>query len=298
MRIALVAHLARPGAVDLVRRTVSRATADGHTVTLRIPDGVGSDDAPADLAPYLVPTATEHAGGLDGPEPTDPLDVVLSFGGDGTFLRAARLARAADAPILGVNVGRIGFLAEVDPEALDAALDAVLAGRFALEERSTLEVRVRDADGTEVASGWALNDVAVEKAARERLVRLEVAIGATPFANVAADAVIVATSTGSTAYALSAGGPIVNPTLDAMLIAPVAPHSLFDRTVVTDLSDVVTVRVASDQDGAVVATDGLLPVRVGPGAVVEVRGAERPVRIGRLGPPEFFARVRRTFRLT
>lgn len=298
MRIALVAHLARPGAVDLVRRTVARATADGHAVSLRIPDGVDSDDAPADLVPYLVPAAPDRASGLEAAEEQDALDVVLSFGGDGTFLRAARLARAVDAPILGVNVGRIGFLAEVDPETIDTALDTVLAGQYALEERSTLEVCVRDADGTEAASGWALNDVAVEKAARERLVRLEVAIGTTPFANVAADAVIVATSTGSTAYALSAGGPIVNPTLDAMLIAPVAPHSLFDRTVVTDLSDVVTVRVASDQDGAVVATDGLLPVKVGPGATVEVRGSQRPVRIARLGPPAFFARVRRTFRLT
>lgn len=298
MRLALVAHLARPGAVDLVRRTVERVRAEHHTVTLRIPDGVGSDDAPADLHPYLVPAAPERMDGQDAPVVPDAPDVVLSFGGDGTFLRAARLARAADAPILGVNVGRIGFLAEVDPEGLDAALGTVLAGGFALEERSTLEMRARDADGTELARGWALNDVAVEKAARERLVRLEVAIGGTPFANVAADAVIVATSTGSTAYALSAGGPIVNPTLDAMLIAPVAPHSLFDRTVVTDLRDVVTVRVASDQDGAVVATDGLLPVRVGPGAVVEVRGSDRPVRIARLGPPAFFARVRRTFRLT
>ena len=288
MSVALVAHLARPGAVDLVRRTVARLRAAGQDVTLHIPEGVGSDDAPADLAPLVAPS--------DAPRPA--ADVVLSFGGDGTFLRAARLARAVDAPILGVNVGRIGFLAEVDPDGLDEALDALLGGTFRTEERSTLEVTVTDGDGQEVARGWALNDVAVEKAARERLVRLEVAIGTTPFANVAADAVIVATSTGSTAYALSAGGPIVNPTLDAMLIAPVAPHSLFDRTVVTDLRDTVTVRVADDQDGAVVSTDGLYPVPVGPGGIVEVRGSERPVRVARLGPPAFFARVRRTFRLT
>ncbi len=288
MSVALVAHLARPGAVDLVRRTVARLRAAGQDVTLHIPEGVGSDDAPADLAPLVAPS--------DAPRPA--ADVVLSFGGDGTFLRAARLARAVDAPILGVNVGRIGFLAEVDPDGLDEALDALLGGTFRTEERSTLEVTVTDGDGQEVARGWALNDVAVEKAARERLVRLEVAIGTTPFANVAADAVIVATSTGSTAYALSAGGPIVNPTLDAMLIAPVAPHSLFDRTVVTDLRDTVTVRVADDQDGAVVSTDGLHPVPVGPGGIVEVRGSERPVRVARLGPPAFFARVRRTFRLT
>jgi NAD+ kinase len=145
--------------------------------------------------------------------------------------------------------------------------------------------------------GWALNDVAVEKVARQRLVRLEVMIGTTPFASVAADAVIVATSTGSTAYALSAGGPIVNPSLDAMLIVPVAPHSLFDRTVVTDIGDLITVTVGEDQDGALVSTDGMAPIIVGPGGSVAVEGGARPVRVARMGRPDFFGRVRRTFRL-
>jgi NAD+ kinase len=122
-------------------------------------------------------------------------------------------------------------------------------------------------------------------------------MGSTPFASIAADAVIIATSTGSTAYALSAGGPIVNPLLDAMLIVPVAPHSLFDRTVVTDLGDHVTVRVDEDQDGALVSTDGMEPVVVGPGGTVVVEGGARPVRVARIGAPDFFGRVRRTFRL-
>jgi len=128
-------------------------------------------------------------------------------------------------------------------------------------------------------------------------VRLEVTIGATPFASVAADAVIIATSTGSTAYALSAGGPIVNPSLDAMLIVPVAPHSLFDRTVVTDLGDLVTVSVAGDQDGALVSTDGMGPTVVAPGGSVVIEGGARPVLVARIGEPDFFGRVRRTFRL-
>jgi NAD+ kinase len=151
--------------------------------------------------------------------------------------------------------------------------------------------------GRAIAQGWALNDVAIEKVTRQRLVRLEVEIGATPFASIAADAVIVATSTGSTAYALSAGGPIVNPTLDAMLIVPVAPHSLFDRTVVTDLADVISVRVSDDQDGALVSTDGMDPTEIGPGGSAVVRGGARPVRVARLGGQAFFDRVRRTFRL-
>ncbi len=284
MRIAVVAHLARPGAVELVRRTVELLGSDEHEIALHVPEGVGSAPAPDDLAGLLERT-------------TDLPDLVISFGGDGTFLRAARIARDADAPVIGVNVGRVGFLAEIDPRELDVVLPQLAAGHYEIESRSTLEVDLLDAAGRSVGSGWALNDVAVEKVARERLVRLDVSIGGTPFANVAADAVIVATSTGSTAYALSAGGPIVNPTIDAMLIVPVAPHSLFDRTVITDLADVVTVRVPDDQDGALVSTDGMDPTLIGPGGSAVVRGGSRPVRVARLGGPAFFGRVRRTFRL-
>jgi NAD+ kinase len=292
VRIELIAHLARPGAVDVVRRARELLAADGHGCTLRIPEGVGSAPAPDDLAPLLAPMPVddEEAASIDA-------DLVVSFGGDGTFLRASRVARAGGIPIIGVNVGRVGFLAEIDPAGLDEALATLTSGPLRIEDRSTLEVELRAADGKLIGSGWALNDVAVEKEARQRLVRLEVSIGTTPFATIAADAVIVATSTGSTAYALSAGGPIVNPTLDAMLIAPVAPHSLFDRTVVTDLADVVTIRVGEDQDGALVSTDGMDPTVLGPGATATVRGGARPVRVARAGDGEFFARVRRTFRL-
>ena len=186
MKIAVVAHLARPGAVELVRRTVELLGSDEHEIALHVPEGVGSAPAPDDLAGLLERT-------------TDLPDLVISFGGDGTFLRAARIARDADAPVIGVNVGRVGFLAEIGPRELDVVLPQLAAGHYEIESRSTLEVDLLDAAGRSVGSGWALNDVAVEKVARERLVRLDVSIGGTPFANVAADAVIVATSTGSTA---------------------------------------------------------------------------------------------------
>ncbi len=292
MNVALVAHLARPGAEELVRRAVALLAAAGHTCSLRIPDGVGSEPAPEDLRALVVPMPEG-----DGPVAGEPPGLVISFGGDGTFLRASRLARAVDAPVVGVNIGRLGFLAEIDPGDLEPALGVLSGGSFRVEERSTLTLEVQDREGGVLATGWALNDVSVEKEARQRLVRLEVAIGTTPFASMAADGVIVATSTGSTAYALSAGGPIVNPTLDTMLIVPVAPHSLFDRTVVTDLADTVTIEVADDQDGALVSTDGMDPVVIGPGGRAIVRGGEQPVRVARVGEGEFFARVRRTFRL-
>lgn len=293
MRFLLVAHLARPGASDVVREAVTRLADDGHDVALHVPEGVGSTPPSDDLAHLAVhaPGTDDTTGGAAG------ADVVVSFGGDGTFLRASRFARAADVPLVGVNVGHLGFLAEIDPESLTEALGALTRGTFTVEERSVLTVEMADAAGRPIGGGWALNDVAIEKSARQRLVRLEVSIGRTPFAALAADGVIIATSTGSTAYALSAGGPIVNPSLDAMLIAPVAPHSLFDRTVVTDLNDTVTVRVDDDQDGAVVSTDGMTPILLGPGGSAVVRGGGRPVRVARIGDGEFFARVRRKFRL-
>ena len=292
MRFEIVAHLARAGAVDVLQRTLATLADGGHHCTLRIPDGLGSAPVPDGLAAHVLAMPIDG-----GPDAAPDTDLVVSLGGDGTFLRAARLARAADVPVIGVNVGRLGFLAEIDPQDLEASLASLTAGAFVVEERSTLEVELRGADGAVRSGGWALNDVAVEKEARQRLVRLEIAIGNTPFASMAADAVIVATSTGSTAYALSAGGPIVNPTLDAMLIAPVAPHSLFDRTVVTDLTDTVTITVGEDQDGALVTTDGMDPALLRPGDVAVVRGGAKAVRVARVGAGEFFARVRRTFRL-
>ena len=288
MRAVLVVHFARAGAEDVVRRAVAALEASGHTCEVRVPEGIGSTPAPDDLSDRVVAFSDAVA---------ESTDLIISLGGDGTFLRASRLARAADIPVIGVNVGRLGFLAEIETEDLEHALELLGDGRYTVEERSVLTVALPDAEGTDRGTGWALNDVAIEKAARQRLVRLEVSVGTTPFAALAADAVIIATSTGSTAYALSAGGPIVNPTLDAMLIAPVAPHSLFDRTVVTDLADTVTVRVGDDQDGAVVSTDGMEPVTLGPGGTVVVRGDQRPVRVARVGEGEFFARVRRKFRL-
>jgi len=297
LRIDVVAHLARTGTVELVRDLLRLLEDDGHACQLRIPEGVGAGPVPQDLAGIASPLGEDgRTEDSDTSEPVAP-GLVISLGGDGTFLRAARIARAADVPVIGVNVGRVGFLAEIDPKDLTSVIPLLMSGEYSLEDRSTLEVELRDAGGSIIGTGWALNDVAVEKVARQRLVRLQVAIGATPFANIAADAVIIATSTGSTAYALSAGGPIVNPTLHAMLIVPVAPHSLFDRTVVTDLGDVVTVVVAADQDGALVSTDGMHPTVIPPGGSAVVRGGARPVRVARIGAPDFFGRVRRTFRL-
>jgi len=286
MSLCLVGHLSRDGVVPALRRAVGVLTSIGVEAVV-----VASDESRHVAVDGLRLTDRQDADALAG------CTLVIAFGGDGTFLRAARLARELDLPIIGVNIGRLGFLTEIDPEDLEAALPRLAAGDHRTDERSTLDARILDASGAPIGTLWALNDIAVEKVLRQRLVRLEVHVGGTLFADVAADGVIVATSTGSTAYALSAGGPIVNPSLDATLVVPVAPHSLFDRTIVTHRRDVVRIVLAGDQEGALVSSDGNDPVILPPGGVVEVTGDGIPLRVARVGAPDFFGLVRRKFRL-
>lgn len=228
---------------------------------------------------------------------TDGLDLVLSIGGDGTFLRAAHRVRDAGVPLIGVNLGRLGFLTEVEPEQAADAVPRLVAGDFTVRERVTLDMVAVDADGQSVGNGWALNEVSVEKSAREHMLRMDVLVDGHQFSRLGADAMIVASTTGSTAYALSAGGPIVAPQIDAMLVVPVAPHTLFDRTLVTSPSQQVAVVLADDQEPAVVSCDGRTPLLVPAGGRVEVTGSDLPVRVARLGPRPFPALVRATFRL-
>jgi NAD+ kinase len=227
----------------------------------------------------------------------DGLDLAVSFGGDGTFLRAAHLCREAEVPVLGVNLGRLGFLAEVELDDVGPALRAVAEGRFRVEPRPTLEVEVIGHDGAVLGSGWALNEVAVEKTERQRLLLMDVHVDGTLFAKVPADALIVATATGSTAYALSAGGPIVSPHLDTVLVVPVAPHSLFDRTYVAAPDETIRVDLLPDQATALVSCDGREPIPAPPGSHVTARGHGRPVLIARVGVTDFPTLVRRKFGL-
>lgn len=225
------------------------------------------------------------------------LDLAISFGGDGTFLRAAHLCRDAGVPVLGVNLGRLGFLAEVETDDLHRAMATVSEGAFLTEPRSTLEVIAHGPDGEELATGWALNEVSVEKSARQRLLLMDVHVGDRLFAKFPADALVVATTTGSTAYALSAGGPILSPHVEATLVVPVAPHTLFDRTLVCGPDEVVRVDLPDDQPPAVVSCDGREPVMVPAGGHVEVQGSARPVLLARVAPMDFYSLVRRKFGL-
>lgn len=288
MKVGLVVHAGRDhslGAAAHAARTLDRL---GATVrAARSP----ADDAHDARALASVAETFPQERFAEG------LDVVISLGGDGTFLRAAHLCRDAGVPVLGVNLGRLGFLAEVELDDLDDALRVVVEGSYRIEERATLEARVAGPAGAAQGAGWALNEVSIEKTARQRLLRMDVHVAGTLFAKVPADAMILATPTGSTAYALSAGGPIVSPRVGATLVVPVAPHTLFDRTVLAAPDEEVRVDLVVDQPPALVSCDGRDPLEVAAGGSVHVVGSRTPVRLVRVNRPDFAAVVRRKFGL-
>lgn len=225
-------------------------------------------------------------------------DLVVSLGGDGTVLRAARVAHEADAPLLAVNLGTLGYLTEIDASEATASLERIFAGDFVIEDRMMLDSAATTEAGTETFVG--LNEALVERSSRYRLVRLEVRVGGERLATFNADGVIVATPTGSTAYALSAGGPIVSPRAECLLVVPVSPHMIFSRAVVLSPQDEVEIRVGGDQPDAVgvpaqeasLVLDGGLGRTLTTGDSVVVKRHERPLRLVRMAGPGFLERLR------
>jgi NAD+ kinase len=257
-------------------------------------------------------------------------DLVVTLGGDGTFLRGARVAAKNDAAVLGVDLGRVGFLTEVSCSDVEEALEAVHHGGATIEERMLLtmrasrpleiptdmEVLLRYGRGPALPPpavrqqstegvGWgvaldvtALNDVVLEKLVRDRQVSLGVHFAGRLLASYSADAVIVATPTGSTAYSFAAGGPILSPHMEALVFTPVAPHMMFDRTVVAAPNEPVALRVLPHSGQAAVSVDGELRGVLDPGDWIGIYRAPRRLRLVRLGPTNFYGRLRDRFRLT
>jgi NAD+ kinase len=284
-RVGLVVHGGRADA----RTAAATAAAAAHDRGLEVIAFAG--DEWADEAAGLPVTFQDaEAFGND-------VDLILVLGGDGTFLRAAHLTRDCGAPLLGVNLGRLGFLSEIEMGELDRALDHIVAGTYSVEERMTLQAAVHTADGSVIGHSWALNEASVERVIPQRLIVLEVRVGETLFANVPADAIILATPTGSTAYAFSAGGPIMSPLVDAILLVAVAPHTLFDRTLVVDPTESLSVRPIGGDNPCIVSLDGRETMEVPVGGCVRVSRGEAPVRMVRLRPFDFYALVRSKFGL-
>lgn len=249
-----------------------------------------------ELAPLWPPSAPVRS--LDGAG----LDVLITFGGDGTLLRGARLVGARGTPILGVNLGRVGFLTTATPETLDEALAAVASGAYQLEERHALETRIIGACGSERPGALALNDVVVHKAGVARVVGLRVSRDDEEIGRYSADGIIVATPTGSTAYSLSAGGPVVVPEVDALVITAICPHTLAVRPIVLPGKSVITLELLPSLpslpsppgvEDFLISFDGQLGATLKPGDRASIRRAASAVRLVRLGKEGFFARMRR-----
>ncbi|MFZ4519232.1 MAG: NAD(+)/NADH kinase [Microthrixaceae bacterium] len=276
--IALVLH--REKSLELARETVDWLEERDHEVRL------DHDEAALLGRPDLgVPTAGLAPGA----------DLVVSFGGDGTMLRAADLAAADDVPVLGVNLGQLGYLTEVEPGSVRMALKRFLAGSYALEERMRLAVTIQRAGSGEERL-VALNEAVVEKSGMGHTVRLEVDLDGRPFTSYVADGLILATPTGSTAYAFSVRGPIIDPRHRAVLMVPVAAHMLFDRAMVLRPDCAVTVRVGGDRPAGL-SVDGRASGPLQPGDLVRCTGDGRPARLVTFGERDFHSVLRSKFAL-
>ena len=278
--IVFVPHHQRAEAAHLAKRAISRLEEAGHAC--RVP---ATDAATTGLDAWAVEDEATPVGA----------DLAVAIGGDGTMLRTIELVGRHGVPVLGVNVGHLGYLTEVEPDRLDAALDGFLAGEHEVEERMLLEVRLQPASGPAKVVRHALNE-AVVRAEGTHVVRLELAIAGERFTSYAADALIVATPTGSTAYNLSARGPILAPELQATVVTPVAAHQLFDRSLVLCPDDEVRVELL-DWRPARLLCDGAEVAALGTGDVITCRRGPWQARIVGFGPRDFRGTLRAKFGL-
>ncbi|HEV7566946.1 MAG TPA: NAD kinase [Microbacteriaceae bacterium] len=225
------------------------------------------------------------------------LELVVVLGGDGTILRAAELVRGCTAPLLGINLGHVGFLAESERDDLAQAVERGLSGDYEVEERMTISVRVK-VDNEVIYESWALNEATVEKSSRERMLEVVIEVDGRPLSSFGCDGVVLSTPTGSTAYAFSAGGPVVWPGLAALLLVPLSAHALFARPLVVDANSSLAVEVLdSVGDTGVLWCDGRRAHDLPRGARVIVRRSPVPVRLARLHTGPFTDRLVKKFNL-
>lgn len=270
MKVGLVIHVGRPEPAAFAREFAEAVEAAGHQVV--------GDEVTAGLLGHQV-------------DPGDP-EIVVATGGDGTVLAAVRQALVLDVPVLAFNLGTIGFLADAETSDLDRVVEAITVGRLTEKRRMTIVARLES--GTSMVG---INDVVVEKIESQRLVSLAVAVDGEDFLTYRADGLVSSTSTGSTAYTFSAGGPLVDPDVEALLLTPVAAHSLFDRTLVLPPQSVISIRVATDRPVRV-SVDGREAGALNQGEAVEVSRGERAARFLSLDQHTFPATVKRKFRLS
>ena len=280
-QVVLVAHTGRKQARDATVRVAQRLVASGLDVRM-------FKDETSDL-PELeeIVTLTDSAAGAE---------LVIGLGGDGTLLRAAEAARDYGVPVLGVNLGRVGFLAEVESDGLDDVVARVAGRAYEIDERMTLDVTVTEPDGSRWLT-WALNEIVVEKCEPGRMVEIVVEVDGRPLSRWGCDGVLVATPTGSTAYAFSVGGPIVWPDVQAILLVPIAAHALFGRPMLTSPESVLAMEILPAHANAALAADGRRSRAIPTGSRIEVVRGTTPVRLVRLSSGTFTDRLVRKFAL-
>ena len=280
-RVLMLAHVGREQARDVARQFAGALAAHGLVVRLLTEEAeaLGLEPGPG---LELVPDNGEAASGCE-------LTVVI--GGDGSILRAAELTYESDTPLLGINLGHVGFLAEAELADLESSIEAIAHREYLIEDRLTVGVTVHH-EGRQIYETFALNEASVEKASRERMIELVVEIDGRPLSRWGCDGVVCATPTGSTAYNFSAGGPIVWPGVQALCVVPLSAHALFARPMVVAPDSVVALELVSEADGTgVLWCDGRRTVDLPRGARVEVRRGARPVRLVRLHDEPFTDRL-------
>lgn len=283
-RVLVLSHTGRDAARDV---TLSFCTAlTEHGIVVRL---LRSEAADLEIEPSTYDPPIELAEGEQGAAADCELAVVV--GGDGSILRAAEITWGSGTPVLGVNLGHVGFLAEAEVDDVQNVIDAIVDRRWTAEDRLALDVRAFR-DGELVTHTFALNEASVEKAARERMIEVVVEIDNRPLSRWGCDGVVLSTPTGSTAYNFSAGGPVVWPGVEALLVVPISAHALFARPLVVAPDSLVAVEVIARTDGAgVLWCDGRRAVDLAPGARIEVRRADQPVRLARLHEAPFTDRL-------
>jgi NAD+ kinase len=288
-RVLMLTHTGRPEARE-VATAFCKALA-GHGLIVRLPEAEATDLGVEPSTDARVELATATG------DPTLGCELVLVIGGDGTILRAAEITHASGVPVLGVNLGHVGFLAEAESDDVDSTIEAIVNRRYIAEDRLTLDVRVYT-DGEEVFRTFAVNEASVEKAARERMLEVIIEVDDRPLSRFGCDGVVCATPTGSTAYNFSAGGPVVWPAVEALLMVPISAHALFARPLVVAPTSELAVEVIRRTDGAgVLWCDGRRAFDLPPGARIEVTRGDRPVRLVRLHEAPFTDRLVRKFDL-
>lgn len=284
-RILIVSHTHRDEAIAATVQVISALVAAGVTPVME----------PQDLVEFSPHIEVERIERLGAEAPLADIEVTIVLGGDGTILRAAELLRGSACPIVGVNLGHVGFLAEMESYDLTTTIERVLSRDYTVEERLTLDV-VATLDGKVIADTWALNEASVEK--NRRMLEVEIGVDGLPVSTFACDGMVLATPTGSTAYAFSAGGPVIWPTVQAMLMVPIAAHALFDRPLVTGTDSELSVRILPENIGpGVLWCDGRRRTELPAGSTVLARASEHSVRIARLNTAAFSNRLVQKFHL-